>query len=138
MTQRECLPNAQVLLKSMGVDCAERGTIHYEFMKRAVTSVLTLLPEKPLTAVAVSGELGMSIYQFRHRLLAASGIQPKQFVMRVRMEVACLLLKEHEDMEIFVVSMLCGYVDASNFTRAFKKYYGITPHNYRLKERGGK
>ena len=40
------------------------------------------------------------------------------------------LLDNHPELNITEIAVLCAYNDTPNFTRAFKKYYGITPSQY--------
>ena len=42
-------------------------------------------------------------------------------------------LDRHPELSIAEVAMLCGYNDAPNFTRAFKRTFGITPSDYTAK-----
>jgi len=52
------------------------------------------------------------------------------FVTICRMEEASNLLKDIK-YKVYEVSMLVGYSSPKNFTRAFKKYFGNTPKEYR-------
>lgn len=49
--------------------------------------------------------------------------------MEVRAEAACDLLKE--DIPIREIADRVGYGSSSNFAAFFKKYYGVTPSQYR-------
>lgn len=52
------------------------------------------------------------------------------YVIRLRMNRAEQLLKE-SDLSINEISGVVGYKDYNYFNRAFKKWFGITPTNYR-------
>ncbi|WP_179091868.1 helix-turn-helix domain-containing protein [Paenibacillus borealis] len=49
----------------------------------------------------------------------------------MRIEKACLLLKENAGLSISEISSLVGYSDHSYFTRVFRKLMGISPSQYR-------
>lgn len=51
-------------------------------------------------------------------------------LLEVRMKQAALFLQD-PDIKIYNISSLVGYINANNFTRAFKTYYGVTPSEYR-------
>ncbi len=53
------------------------------------------------------------------------------FVFQVKMEEAALLLKTMK-YKAYEVSEMVGYSNAKNFTRAFRKYFGVSPKEYRL------
>lgn len=53
-----------------------------------------------------------------------------EYVTRRRIEKATLELI-HRDAEISIVAMQVGFKDASSFTRTFKKYYRLSPREFR-------
>lgn len=59
-----------------------------------------------------------------------TGINFSDYLTQQKMETASTLLKE-TDHNIFEISELVGYSNDKNFSRAFKKYYGIPPAVYR-------
>ncbi|CAH1221686.1 Protein-glutamate methylesterase/protein-glutamine glutaminase [Paenibacillus auburnensis] len=54
-----------------------------------------------------------------------------EYLNRVRIGKACLLLKESPSLSIAEISSLVGYSDHSYFTRVFRKLMGISPSQYR-------
>ena len=81
-------------------------------------------------ADSVAKAMGMSLYQFRQRLTSVAGEKPQDFITILRMKRAQHLLDNHPELNITEIAVLCAYNDTPNFTRAFKKYYGITPSQY--------
>lgn len=53
------------------------------------------------------------------------------FVFQIKMEEAAKLLKSMK-YKAYEISEMVGYSNAKNFTRAFRKYFGISPKEYRL------
>ena len=72
----------------------------------------------------------MSLFQLRQRLTALTGENPQSFIQAVRMNRARHLLDNHPEMNISEVAMLCAYNDTPNFSRAFKRSFGLTPTQY--------
>ncbi|MBW7453692.1 response regulator [Paenibacillus sepulcri] len=62
----------------------------------------------------------------------ATGINISDFILAERMEKARLLLEESH-MKIYEITKKVGYQSVQHFIREFKKYYGITPKNYRCR-----
>lgn len=50
-----------------------------------------------------------------------------QFLLEIRLEHACRLLKKNKDLSIAEVSDLSGFRNISNFNRKFKEIKGLTP-----------
>ncbi|WP_077466106.1 AraC family transcriptional regulator [Rodentibacter sp. Ppn85] len=60
------------------------------------------------------------------------GINLYNFVNHVRLQKAVELLK-HSQQSILSIALNCGFQSESNFGKAFKKYYQLTPGQYRKK-----
>lgn len=59
-----------------------------------------------------------------------TGINFSDYLLKKKMESASALLKE-TNYSIYEISELVGYSNDKNFSRAFKKYYGVPPTSYR-------
>lgn len=57
-------------------------------------------------------------------------ISPQQYLITYRLRVAQKLLKE-SDLRITEIAYSCGFRDAPSFNKHFKKYFNITPLQYR-------
>ena len=53
-----------------------------------------------------------------------------EFVIHCRLDKACELIRSHR-YSLSEVSQMTGYKNYSTFARVFKKYYDITPKEYR-------
>lgn len=62
----------------------------------------------------------------------AYGISPGKDLLKMRLECATRLLLE-TDQSINDISNICGYKNSENFIRSYKKYYSISPLQYRKK-----
>ena len=89
-------------------------------------------------AEGVAQQMGMSLYQFRQRLTSVAGEKPQDFITQLRMKRAQHLLDNHPELNITEIAVLCAYNDAPNFSRAFKKYFGVTPSQYLEKAKAGR
>ncbi|MEH7277023.1 response regulator transcription factor [Neobacillus vireti] len=56
-----------------------------------------------------------------------------EYVFMVKMQQAAKFLKEMK-YKTYEVSEMVGYSNAKNFTRAFRKFFGVSPKEYRLLE----
>ena len=100
------------------------------FLEKTINVVSTMIHNGQVDAEGVAREMGMSLYQFRQRLTSVTGEKPQDFINALRMKRAQHLLTNHPELNITEVAVLCAYNDTPNFTRAFKKYFGVTPKQY--------
>lgn len=62
---------------------------------------------------------------------SAQGESYSKYLLRLRMERAALLLSTHSVGKVCDIAAEVGYPSAKHFDTVFKKYYGITPNEYR-------
>ena len=120
----------QVLKEQHDDTQEELNAADREFLNKTVNTVNSMMLNGQVDAEGVAREMGMSLYQFRQRLTSVAGEKPQDFITILRMKRAQHLLDNHPELNITEIAVLCAYNDTPNFTRAFKKYYGITPSQY--------
>jgi AraC-like DNA-binding protein len=72
---------------------------------------------------------GMSTRSLQ-RHLAGAGLNFGDVVDDVRFELACGLLRDPHS-KVVAVSAELGYTDSANFTRAFRRWAGVSPRTFR-------
>ena len=121
----------QVLANQQGDEQQEElNSADREFLDQTINIVNSMMHKGQVDAEGVAREMGMSLYQFRQRLNNVTGEKPQDFITMLRMKRAQHLLEHHPELNITEIAVLCAYNDTPNFTRAFKKYYGVTPTQY--------
>jgi transcriptional regulator GlxA family with amidase domain len=75
---------------------------------------------------------GMSVRNLNRRFASATGMAPRQYLRRVRIEAAKRLL-EAQNVPIERVAVQVGYGDTRAFIRAFGILAGLSPGQYRQK-----
>ncbi len=73
---------------------------------------------------------GYSPDRFRHLFTENTGVSPKQYILAKRLKWASAALAESA-LPITAIACECGFYDASQFSRLFKRNYGVTPTAYR-------
>ncbi|OKH39773.1 hypothetical protein NIES2119_05880 [[Phormidium ambiguum] IAM M-71] len=91
--------------------------------------ILLLLPEGYPTLPIAAEAAGTSIRTFQ-RLLEKSNLNYSQLVEQVRFDQAVHLLKNPTN-QMINIGFDLGYTDAANFTRAFKRWTGVSPRQFR-------
>lgn len=59
------------------------------------------------------------------------GETPINYLIKIRLENAKDLLLNKKDLSIKEISSIVGYDDAYHFSKSFKKYYGLSPAEYK-------
>ena len=62
-----------------------------------------------------------------------TGMTIQEYLINVRMEAACRQLSAGGS--VTDASVLCGYSDVCNFSKMFKRMYGVSPKNWRNREK---
>jgi AraC-like DNA-binding protein len=87
-------------------------------------------PDAPQTLGALSREARLSPFHFLRTFEQVTGVTPHQYIRRARLREAAtrLLLDQSKVLDIAFDS---GFGDVSNFNRAFRAEFGISPRAYR-------
>ena len=98
---------------------------------RQLTAAL-LKQEGPLRIETMAEITGLSVRSLQRRL-AECGLSHLQILEQVRYQAATRLL-ENSEIRITDIGMELGYAESSHFTRAFKRWAGVTPSEYRSQQ----
>jgi AraC-like DNA-binding protein len=81
---------------------------------------------KPFTVEGMSKRAGMSIAAFHHNFKLVAGTSPLQYLKRIRLDRAKRLMM-HDGYNASTAARAVGYESASQFSREFKRQFGVTP-----------
>lgn len=99
----------------------------------ATEEIVALLEKgrrRELSIQEMAKEAGMCERSFREAVHRATGLSPKAYLIRGEMTAAMELLRT-SDMNISEIASCFNYSSPLYFSRAFKKYYGISPQYVR-------
>lgn len=108
-----------------------------EDIAQRVMRVLDVSLSHDASMVRVADEFGMSVRTLQ-RQLSARGVSFQALAEEVRRTRAITLLSQGE-LSVEAIAAQLGYGDASNFRRAFRRWTGVSPSDYRAgrSERAG-
>jgi len=100
-------------------------------VSRVVRAIEYGLPdEAPLTPQRLADDAGLSPYHFLRTFRQLTGVTPHQYVRRARLRQAAARLIENRS-AVLDVALDCGFGDLSNFNRAFRAEFGMSPRQLR-------
>ncbi len=88
------------------------------------------------TDIAFAAEIAGISTRTLQRRLSAGGNSYSQILQEARFELACAQLADHS-LKVIDVAMMAGYDSPQHFTRAFRRFTGVTPSAYRHIQQGG-
>jgi len=99
----------------------------------AAREVMEARLAEPIPLADLAAAVSLSVSQFSRQFKASTGETPHRFLMRLRAETACRLLRS-TTMPIPEVATRCGFSHQEHLTRVLRAQSGITPAAVR---RGG-
>lgn len=86
--------------------------------------------DNELSIAELAKRCGISDVYFRRLFHDSTGVNPREYIIRLRIQYAERLLKNGE-LSVAEVAASCGYVEVSSFSREFTKRMGISPSDYK-------
>jgi AraC-like DNA-binding protein len=86
---------------------------------------------------SLATQAGLSPYHFLRTFERLTGLTPHKYLLRTRLREAALRLAGRND-RILDIALDCGFGDVSNFNRAFKAEFGVSPRVYRMQLAGSR
>lgn len=90
--------------------------------------------EKPMTLKELASVAYFSKFHFSRIFQSIVGETPFQFILRVRIEKAAILILNNKNESISEIAYKCGFSDISIFSWNFKNYFKISATEYRTKK----
>jgi len=109
-------------------DQRETNDIEYD---EAIATILNYINgnlKEALSIESIAERFYMSKYYLMHKFKAQTGYTVHNYILQKRLILAKELIKKGK--AVTEVSMECGFSDYSNFIRAFRSSYGVSPKKY--------
>ena len=117
----------RILIRLSELD--DEGALPYR-MTEALDDYIRENAGDDLSNTEIGAIFGYHPFYISQMLKKKRGITLKQYIISVRLRMACDLLL-HTDKTVIEIAELCAFTDSSYFTKAFKAQYGTTPKAYR-------
>jgi AraC family transcriptional regulator len=126
---------ARTLQLSAGVS-SDAGGSAPNAEARVAQAVRTIdrYPADGWTLGGLAQAAGLSRYHFLRTFDRLIGVTPHQYVLRARLRDAALRLVRDSG-SVLDIALDCGFGDVSNFNRAFRREFGMSPGDFRRQRR---
>lgn len=102
-----------------------------EFLNKVVTFVIKRVGQSDASIESLASDMCITRGYLNRKLKTITGMTAQQYVQRIRMEQARLILESRTEVTVMDLAMQCGFEDSTSFTRAFRRVFGKTPSQYR-------
>ena len=122
---------ANALRLTAGMSSDRRGSpLNAEARVAQAARTIDRYPADGWTLGSLAQAAGLSRYHFLRTFDRIIGVTPHQYVLRARLRDAARRLVR-EPGSVLDIALDCGFGDASNFNRAFRREFGMSPARYR-------
>jgi AraC-like DNA-binding protein len=98
---------------------------HFSRIARVLKYVHTEFA-RPLSVEELARKAGMSLAAFHHHFKLVTASSPLQYLKRIRLDHARVLMA-HDGYNAGTAARAVGYESSSQFSREFKRLFGVTP-----------
>lgn len=105
-------------------------TENQPYLNRAINYIASNMTEPP-DLETVASIASFSKFHFHRMFKEFTGETLSDFTRRIRLEKAAFLLVFETHRTTTDIALTCGYMSSQSFNKAFKKYFGVTPKEYK-------
>lgn len=98
---------------------------HFSLISRVLKRIETQYTEN-LSVDQLAAEANMSVSAFHHNFKSITSTSPLQYLKSYRLHKARIMML-HDGVKASTAAIRVGYESASQFSREFKRYFGVTP-----------
>ncbi len=100
-----------------------------DYIEQAV-SIINAEYMNDISVQNIADRVGLERTYFSNLFKTKTGLPPKQYLLKTRMEQAAVFLRDY-GYSVSVTALSVGYSDVYTFSKMFKQYFGISPSNFK-------
>ena len=105
-----------------------------ELLAKCVSIIKENFENQEFDVTELASELCMGRSKLYMQFKRITGLTPNEFILKVKLDEAMLMLKNHSELNISEISIRLGFSSPRYFSKCFKSYFGVTPQAVRNKK----
>jgi len=105
-----------------------------ELLAKCVSIIKENFENQEFDVTALASELCMGRSKLYMQFKRITGLTPNEFILKVKLDEAMLMLKNHSELNISEISIRLGFSSPRYFSKCFKSYFGVAPQAVRSKK----
>ncbi len=105
-----------------------------ELLERCIAVIQKNYDNPSFDVMSLATELCMGRSKLYMQFKQMTGLTPNEFILKVKLDEAMILLKKHPELNISEISFKLGFSSPRYFSKSFKAFFGVTPQNIRSKK----
>lgn len=115
-------------------ECRDKKSSDEIFMEKVTKSIEDNMGQEDFNVSALAEMLSVDSKQLYRKLKQLTGSTPVNYIRKLRMRKAAILLEENK-FSVAEVMFLVGYSNSSYFSKCFAEEFGVTPREYVIRSR---
>ena len=105
-----------------------------ELLMKCVNIIKTNFENPAFDVTMLASELCMGRSKLYMQFKQITGLTPNEFILKIKLDEAMSLLKNHSELNISEISMRLGFSSPRYFSKSFKAFFGVAPQTVRSKK----
>lgn len=107
-----------------------------ELLEKCVAIIRRNYENPEFDVMSLATELCMGRSKLYMQFKQMTGLTPNEFILKVKLDEAMTLLKNHPELNISEIAARLGFSSPRYFSKSFKAFFGIAPLGVRNKKEG--
>ncbi|WP_294481025.1 two-component regulator propeller domain-containing protein [uncultured Bacteroides sp.] len=105
-----------------------------ELLAKCVSIIKENFENQDFDVTTLATQLCMGRSKLYMQFKQITGLTPNEFILKVKLDEAMALLKNHPEFNISEISIRLGFSSPRYFSKSFKTYFGVSPQAVRSKK----
>lgn len=105
-----------------------------ELLTKCVNIIKANFENPAFDVTTLASELCMGRSKLYMQFKQITGLTPNEFILKVKLDEAMFLLKNHSELNISEISIRLGFSSPRYFSKSFKAFFGVAPQTVRSKK----
>lgn len=101
------------------------------FLENILAVTIEMMKTCSVTVEKIADNLYLTPKTLNRKVMDLTGISTKQYLLFIQLEQSRKILMEQPEASVLDVALKCGFENANTFSTAFKRFYNLSPTEFR-------